>query len=59
MQSFSSQLHEIIIDYLLIFAKVKPEECSGVILISDSKMQSVMRVCKMRAQQFSSCERTF
>ena len=39
MQSFSSQLYEIIIGYLLVLAKVTQNQCPGDILISDSKMQ--------------------
>ena len=34
IQSISSQLYEIIIDYLLILAKVKPKQCPGAILTS-------------------------
>ena len=40
IQSFSSRLYKIIIDYLLIFAKVTSKQYPGAILISDSKMQS-------------------
>ena len=34
IQSFSSQLYGIIIDYLLILAKVAPKQYPGVTLIS-------------------------
>ena len=40
IQSFSSQLNETNIDYLLILAKVTRKQCLGAILITDSKMQS-------------------
>ena len=57
MQSLSSQLHEIVIDYLLILAKVK--QCAGAILISDSKMQSASYVsvkCEPNNFGVASCD---
>ena len=51
IQSFSSQWHEIIIDYLLILAKVTPKQYSGAILTSKwfENAISKLLVCEMRA----------
>ena len=53
-------MYEVIIGYLLILAKVTPEQCLGAILISKySKMQSESSVsvkCEPSNFQVASCE---
>ena len=59
IQLFSSQLYEIIVDYLLILAKVTPKQCLGAILISHSKMQSTSCVsvkCEPNNFRDASCD---
>ena len=52
-------MYEIIIDYLLILAKVTPKQCSDAVLISDSKMQSASCVsvkCEPNNFRVASCD---